>query len=189
MAIRDMDELFVSVIIPVYNSALFLRRAVLSVVEESTRHPLEILIIDDGSSDSSLLVAQELAREFPDVVKPCLQHPNNANRGPGASRNLGIAHARGNIIGFLDADDRWYSGRLDVAMDILSRHDAVDGVFDACAVSLQNDTARIEWYRRPKIYPDEYRGITQGRIITFEVLVAGEPLWLLSSFLVRRSLH
>jgi GT2 family glycosyltransferase len=92
-----------SVIIPVYNSAATLARAVESVLTQ-TWSPHEVIVIDDGSTDNSL----ELARGFGAPVRVI----NQANAGVSAARNRGAEAATGDWLAFLDADDWYYPERL-----------------------------------------------------------------------------
>lgn len=98
----------VTVIIPVYNREKFIERCVKSALELSQVG--EILLIDDGSSDNSNTVCEELTHQNPKVK--LLTHPNKANRGVSASRNLGIAHANFEFISFLDSDDYFLPNRF-----------------------------------------------------------------------------
>ena len=93
----------ISVIIPVYSAEKYLRQAVESVVAERHRGVKEIILVEDGSPDNSLKVAQELQNEFLEIIH-LYQHPDGQNRGAGASRNLGIKKSAGDLICFLDAD-------------------------------------------------------------------------------------
>jgi len=88
----------VSVIIPVYNGDNYLSDAIENVLNQNYR-PLEILVIDDGSTDKTA----EIAKEYGETVR----HIYQSNAGPAAARNAGIKLATGDIIGFLDADDLW----------------------------------------------------------------------------------
>ena len=92
-----------SCIIPVYNGAAYLAEAVTSVLSQ-TYPAVEIVIVDDGSTDRT----GHVAREFGSQVRYIRQ----ANAGPASARNTGIAEARGELIGFLDADDRWTETKL-----------------------------------------------------------------------------
>jgi len=88
----------VSVIVPVFNAIRTIERA-LAGVRAQTFADLEIIAVDDGSTDGSLEVLQRYA----DTIKILQQR----NRGPSAARNLGIANSTGELLGFLDADDWW----------------------------------------------------------------------------------
>lgn len=94
-----MGRPLVSVIIPVYNAARTIRRAVKSLRLEEGE--LEIILVNDGSTDKSLEVCQKIAKDDARVVVF-----DQANGGASSARNLGLRHARGELIGFLDADDQ-----------------------------------------------------------------------------------
>ncbi|HVX29430.1 MAG TPA: glycosyltransferase family 2 protein, partial [Nitrolancea sp.] len=107
----------VSVIIIFWNAEPFLAEAVASVVAQS--HPdWELLLVDDGSTDGSTEIAKQLIASDPERMR-YLEHPGHANRGMSASRNLGIAHARGAYLAFLDADDVWFPQALAEQVEIL----------------------------------------------------------------------
>jgi glycosyltransferase involved in cell wall biosynthesis len=93
-------EGLVSTVIPVYNRPAMLREAVDSVLAQTWR-PIEIIIVDDGSTDDTPAVEAELCRRHPDTVRVLRQ----ANAGPGVARQLGLEAARGEFIQFLDSDD------------------------------------------------------------------------------------
>lgn len=93
----------VSVVIPVFNAARYLPRALESVAAQNyPADRLETIVIDDGSTDESL----EIARSF-ETRSPGIQVFSQPNQGVSAARNLGILVSSGNLIAFLDADDRW----------------------------------------------------------------------------------
>lgn len=95
-----MVESLVSTIIPVYNRAALLAEAVESVLSQSYR-PIEIIIVDDGSTDDTSEVCDELQRRRPKEVR--VVHQPNA--GPGPAREAGRRLARGEFIQYLDSDD------------------------------------------------------------------------------------
>lgn len=93
----------VTVIIPVYKADKFLKEAVLSAI--NLKEVGEVILIEDGSPDNSILICNELVEKYEKVK--LYQHPDGENRGAGASRNLGVKNASCGYIAFLDADD-WY---------------------------------------------------------------------------------
>lgn len=106
----------VSVIIPVYNRAELVTRAIRSVLDQSYRE-LEIVVVDDGSTDDT---ARRVRLEFGEEV--CLlQHPHT--RGVSAARNLGIAKSAGEWVALLDSDDVWLPSKLEEQL----RRVAADG--------------------------------------------------------------
>lgn len=93
----------VSVIIPVYNGAKFLPEAIANV--EAQAYPnVEIILVDDGSTDNTAAVAASLG----DRIRYIYQE----NQGPAAARNRGLRAAQGKFIAFLDVDDQWPVGKL-----------------------------------------------------------------------------
>ncbi len=109
----------VSVIIPVYNAAPYLAEAVESVWRQDYR-PLEIIVVDDGSTDGS----RDLAARLPGV-----QLYTQERKGAGSARNAGVKLANGSLLAFLDADDIWMSNKLSVQVEILESRPDVDIVF------------------------------------------------------------
>jgi glycosyltransferase involved in cell wall biosynthesis len=97
-------EVRISVVIPSFNRRGILSRALRSVLAQSVA-PLEIIVVDDGSTDGT---PDLLAREFPDV---CLIRQQRL--GASGARNAGVAHATGDWIAFLDSDDEWAPSYLD----------------------------------------------------------------------------
>ena len=100
-----MREPAVSVIIIFLNEERFLPEAIESVFGQTYTN-WELLLIDDGSSDGSVGIARQYARQHPNRVR-YLDHEGHRNRGMSASRNFGIQHARGKYIALGDADDVW----------------------------------------------------------------------------------
>lgn len=111
-----MDPL-VSVIIPVYNGERFLHEAVQSVVYQKYS-PVEIIVVDDGSTDGTATVA----RSFSETVR----YLHQTNQGPAAARNRGIEHAQGNLLAFADADDLWPADKLALQLPYLIRDPQID---------------------------------------------------------------
>lgn len=98
------------------NEERFLAEAVESVFAQSLTD-WELLLVDDGSSDGSLEMAGEWARRDPRVR--LLSHESRSNRGMAASRNLGLAQACGEFVGFLDGDDVWAPEKLAEQVSVL----------------------------------------------------------------------
>jgi glycosyltransferase involved in cell wall biosynthesis len=92
----------ITVIMPCYNAAPYLVQAIGSVMSQSYSH-VELIVIDDGSSDESVKLVEQLIQEHPGRLRLLFQ----PNRGPYHARNLGLQHARGEFVAFLDADDWW----------------------------------------------------------------------------------
>lgn len=113
----------ISVITIFWNSEAFITEAIDSVLAQSYRS-FELVLVDDGSTDASSAIARSYAKAYPDRVR-YLDHPQHANRGMSASRNAGIALARGDLIAFNDADDVWLENSLRERVAILDAHPEV----------------------------------------------------------------
>ncbi len=112
----------ISVVIPSYNRLAMLREAVASVQAQTVK-PLEVLIVDDGSSDGT---PEAVATFTGPVPVRCIRQ---ANAGPSAARNRGIREAAGEWIAFLDSDDLWVPDKLAVQMSFLRDNPEVEFFF------------------------------------------------------------
>jgi glycosyltransferase involved in cell wall biosynthesis len=99
------EKPLVSVIIPVYNTEKYLAEAIESVLAQ-TYQPIELIVVDDGSTDGSAAVARRYL--------PRLTYFYQANAGTSAARNKGLQAAHGEFYAFLDADDTWLENKLAV---------------------------------------------------------------------------
>ena len=109
-------EIKVSVIMPVYNAAPYLRPALDTVIDQTLRE-IEIICIDDGSTDKSLEIIKEYQKKDSRIR---IVTENNA--GPAAARNKGIVRARGEYIAFLDADDFYEASLLSELYELAKEH-------------------------------------------------------------------
>ena len=121
------DRPAVSVVINFLDEARFLQEAVDSVFAQ-THADWELLLVDDGSTDGSVRIARLAAEQHPGRVR-YLEHPNHANLGTSAARNLGIRHARGKFIAFLDGDDVWLPRKVDRQLALMRAHPDVGMVY------------------------------------------------------------
>src|SRR5262249_36292098 len=119
----------VSIIIPFLNAEKFLQETIESVFTQTYTN-WEILLVDDGSIDSSTSIAQRYAEQSPSEVR-YLEHANHQNQGVCASRNLGVSKARGKYIALLDADDVWLPHKLEQQVAILESQPEAGMVYGA----------------------------------------------------------
>lgn len=132
----------VSVIIPVYNYDRYLAEAIESVLNQTYRR-LEVIVVDDGSTDRS----SEVAKGFADRgVRYCYQD----QAGIGLARNAGVELAQGDFIAFLDADDRWPEEKLARQLGAFENDPALDMVFGQ-AVQLHNGPEWEEGVKEKKV--------------------------------------
>ena len=115
----------ISCIVPVYNGARYVAEALDSILAQTLR-PTQIIVVDDGSTDTTADVVNGYA---PDVT-----YLRQTNSGPASARNRGIAIATGDFFAFLDADDIWYADKLERQMAALNANPAA-GI---CITYLQN---------------------------------------------------
>lgn len=127
----DVEEVevlpLVSVVMPVYNACRthpeFLREAMRSVYEQTYRH-LELIIVDDGSTDGTRELCELETAGFPRIPTRIL---TKRNGGQSSARNVGIRESRGMFVGFLDQDDIWSSDKLEQVVPFL--HAGADMVY------------------------------------------------------------
>ena len=124
----------VSCIIPVYNGADFLAEAVTSVLAQ--RHPaLEVVVVDDGSTDDTPRVAASFGER--------VRYVRQDNAGPAVARNTGLAKTRGELVAFLDADDRWHETKLARQAAVLEAQPELDYLV-ALVQNFWSDVAEAE---------------------------------------------
>ena len=110
----------VSVIIPVYNGEAYLAEAIISILNQ-TVSVASILVIDDGSTDHTSIIARSFDRLVNYIYQP--------NQGAAAARNRGVASATGEFIAFLDADDLWLPDKLAQQIAALQADPQLDMIF------------------------------------------------------------
>ena len=112
------EIMLVSVIVPVFNSEKYLRECLKSLVNQTiAKEELEVLLIDDGSTDNSIAIAQEYTRKYSFFKLFC-----KPNGGVSSARNLGIRNATGKYIFYLDADDYYSPETLKSVSDFFDAH-------------------------------------------------------------------
>ena len=128
----------ISVIIPVYNAQEFLTESVKSAVSLDVVN--EIILIEDGSNDDSLLLAKELEQEFKKVI--LIQHPDKGNHGTASARNLGVEKATNDWVAFLDADDYFLPNRFDKDIKVIKENKNIDGVYSAVGTTYLDENSK-----------------------------------------------
>lgn len=176
----------ISVIIPVYNAADFVAEAVYSALNQ--KEVLEVILVEDGSPDGSLAVCKELEGRHKNVR--LFRHKGGRNRGAGASRNLGIKHAQGKYVAFLDADDVYLANRFKNAASILESSPHVDGVYEAGGRFFEDSESEARWLLTHQDSPDLVMvdpGIEPADLFD-ALLLGGKGLFLVDGLTVRASL-
>jgi glycosyltransferase involved in cell wall biosynthesis len=155
-----MTAVETSCIIPVRNGARYIGEAIRSVLDQ-TKVPDEIIVVDDGSTDDTGLEAAKFGSKIDYLKKP--------HAGVAAARNDGIARSRGNLICFLDADDRMHPKRLALQLDQLGRHPAVE-LCDAHSTYFWSEEISLEEREEDHRYlSDFWHDARPGHITTWLV--------------------
>lgn len=155
----------VSVVIPAYNASRWLRETVASVLAQTYR-PIEVLVVDDGSTDDTVAIAESFGASV-DVIR-------QANAGAATARNTGIARCRGQYVALLDADDLWHPRKLEAQVRALEADHSVGAL--QCGTTYVDEHGRVIEVRHPP------RRTTFGDVVRFRGVVA-----LMSTLLIRRS--
>ena len=153
-----MSDPLVSVIIPVYNGARYLRAALESVFAQTYR-PLEVIVVDDGSVDDS----GDIAQSFPEV-----RYVRQENQGVAAARNNAIDAARGEFFAFLDQDDLWTPEKLRLQIGHLLSHPDLGYTLTHQQFFLDPGATLPAWFRK-------------------ELLASVHTGWVLGTLVVRRA--
>jgi len=156
----------VSVVIPVRNGIATIDRAIASVLKQVEVGEIEILVIDDGSTDGTT--------SFVSDKYPFIRLIPNAGKGVSSARNTGIAHSEGLYVAFLDADDEWKSGKLATQVCFLERNPQY--VLSACAAEYVDVDGTLLG-----IGKKEFDGIATKLLLTSNIIVT-------SSVVVRKSI-
>lgn len=122
----------VSIVMPAYNAGHYIEAAVRSVLNQ-TYTDFELIVVDDGSTDST----EEIVRRLSGADTRIVLLRNEKNSGVSASRNAGVARAKGEWIAFLDSDDLWREDKLEKQLALLNRHP--DGVLSYTASAFMDE--------------------------------------------------
>ena len=140
----------VSVVIPAYNAAKFIRQAIANVLEQ-TLLPLEIIVVDDGSIDDTAKIAESFA----------VRLVQQENMGVSAARNRGIREAKGEFIAFLDADDLWTKDKLETQVEYMQAHPEILFTVSRIKFFLESENYVPPGFRRELLEGDHIGYIMQ----------------------------
>ncbi|MEX2382398.1 MAG: glycosyltransferase family 2 protein [Opitutales bacterium] len=171
--IQDSESPLVSIVMIFLNGERFLKEAVDSVLCQ-TYSNWELLLVDDGSTDKSTLLATDICKRYPQKIR-YLEHNGHANLGMSASRNAGIKEAKGSYVTFLDADDVWLPNNLTEHTAILQENPHAAMVYGPV----------LWWYSWSGRPQDRYRDYLQHLGVEANTLVS--PPVLLTLFLQHKA--
>ena len=140
---EQVNSLKVSVIIPVYNTGAYVEEAVRSIMNQTLRE-IEIIVIDDGSTDNSLSVIEKLAREDNRI-----QYLSQVNQGQSVARNVGIEKAAGAYVYIMDSDDFLEDNALLLCYEKAKQGKLDFVVFNAVILNEENDFGISLDYKQP----------------------------------------
>lgn len=144
-----MSEYFISIIVPLYNSANVIGSTLQNLLEQTYRN-YEVILVDDGSSDNT-----------PDVLAPFFQNNSNifyyrkSNGGVASARNFGIKKSKGNILALCDHDDFWHNTKLERQVSLFSSTDIGLVYSDARVI---NEREELNFSPKKKVRPLFYEG-------------------------------
>ena len=124
-----MNDYLISIIVPIYNTSKYLHDSIESLVNQTIFSKLEIILIDDGSTDDSLLICQEYSNKYKNI-KTVVQK----NNGVSSARNLGLENTSGEYIAFFDSDDLAESILYESLLDLCKKYDADVSIGDFCRI-------------------------------------------------------
>ena len=146
----------VSVVIPVYNSAPYIKETINSVLRQ-TYSNIEIIVVDDGSTDNSIDIIKGIKDER---IRIYIQE----NQGPAAARNKGMELSLGAYIAFNDADDTWLENKLELQLIKIHENLAFTCISDVCMV---DENGKVIGFRRQDIGSDIIENILLHKVTNF----------------------
>jgi glycosyltransferase involved in cell wall biosynthesis len=159
-----MKSPLITVIIPVFNSEKFIKSALESVFKQNYPN-LEVIAVDDGSTDSSL----EILKQFDKTIKIISQE----NQGPAGARNTGIKQANGSLIAFLDADDLWTNNHFESMLPFLSENSQYEAVRGYAQYFKQIDNEICKYPEKVFIHESAAAGLYRATV--FEKVGVFDP--------------
>ncbi|HEV8356815.1 MAG TPA: glycosyltransferase [Gemmatimonadales bacterium] len=169
----------VSVILPVFNRERYLADSIESVLNQ-TFTDWELVVVDDGSSDSTPGIIERYRLSFPGKIKPISQ----PNLGVAAARNRGITASTGELIAFIDSDDLWHAGKLERQVEALRA--AADVAFLYTGYEMIDSAGRSLGTVRPdpRFQGDIYEKLwtEDNRILGPTIMVTREKLYRVGLF-------
>jgi glycosyltransferase involved in cell wall biosynthesis len=178
----------ISVIIPVYNGERYLGDAIESILQQTVQ-PLEIIVVDDGSSDAT----KEVAKKFESDI----QYVYQENSGIPVTRNKGLELAKGELVTFIDADDILVENKLEIQLGLLDQKPeyemvigflyripfskayqeiSLDGVKGECATSLGSTLLKKQVFEKVGNF-DEEMALAEDVDLFLRILESGIKVW------------
>lgn len=143
--LSDQHLITLSAIIPVYNGEKYVENAINSILNQRNHkfNFIEIIIINDGSTDSSVEIINKLAKKNLNIVLLNL----NKNKGVAHARNLGVKRAKGEWLAFLDQDDQWDINKLSLQYDFIVKKSNYNFVLAMQSFILEGNNKKPGWVK------------------------------------------
>lgn len=167
MSASETQTELISVIIPAYNAERYLAATLASAVAQ-THRDLEVIVVDDGSTDGTVAIVERFM-----AADHRVRLIRQANGGVAAARNRGIAESRGSCIAPLDADDLWHPRKLELQLDAMRRSPRIGCVTTwCCSIDVEGrilwepvDGARCQGYVLPALILEHFAGCASSPLI------------------------
>ncbi len=148
----------VSVIIPMYNAERFVKQTIESVLNQTYKE-IEIIVIDDNSTDASASIVQQMMSEYPQIR----YFKFNENMGVANARNKAIDMATGRYIAFLDSDDLWFPEKIEKQIQLLKEK---DGCFSYAGIQMIDEDGTLLKDKRKVKEVVDYKYLLKNTIIS-----------------------
>ena len=165
----------ISVIIPMYNAACYIRNCLNSIVKQKTEAKIEIICVDDGSSDASLEIATRFSKNHEHIRSASTSNGNKGcPRGQSVARNIGLSNSIGEFVLFVDADDELPDGAINKLYSVI-RKGNVDAVIGSIEIRYDKNVkiSQIE----KNYFEAKQKGVcktTPGKIYSINCSVCGK---------------
>lgn len=158
----------VSVVVPVYNAEQTIGRTLSSVLRQGI-DDMEIILVDDCSTDRSAAVIDEYARQYPSVV----YHRQERNQGAAVARNTALRMARGRYVAFIDSDDEWCEGKLKRQLAFMRERNAA---LSCTALDVVDSTGQATGQVRHVVERIDYALLLRNTMIATSTVVVDRNL-------------
>ncbi|HYG28186.1 MAG TPA: glycosyltransferase family 2 protein [Caulobacteraceae bacterium] len=152
-------EPLVSVVVPLHNGASTIERTLDSICRQTWEN-LEVIVVDDGSTDSGPALVEQRAVDDPRVTLV-----RQANAGVAAARNHGARVAKANFLAFIDADDLWGPEKIAAQMEVMERRGSRTGLVYTWAALIDENDRIYSLEHRPKEEGDVFRALCRANIV------------------------
>jgi len=165
----------ISIVIPLYNHAMYIEDAIQSVFSQSVK-PSEIIVVDDGSTDDSVQTMRRLCAAHPEII--FWTHPN---QGAHYTINAGIHRAKGEFVSILNSDDTYHPARFEECLKVFDTSTTISAVVTGLSfIDEAGNKRRNPWYEESKAFYEKVGDLSLA-------LINGNFFMTTSNLMIRRS--